>query len=211
MPTAIYFAALTPDPAFSEWLWAAKARGRALAGDQLYLQDPPHLTVYLATFPAETDWTALDDALETIPRCTLTTTGWHVFAGDVLTGRQTLVCDLRAEDATALRAVQLRTAELLAPRRDIAATRARYDDAWPRLSTVERANVERWGFPFVGEIWHPHFTVAAIDAAVWPAVWTALASEPPAGEIVCDTLTLYRLDDCKPVMVREIPLQRRLP
>jgi hypothetical protein len=127
--------------------------------------------------------------------------GWHVFEADVLTDRNTLVCDLSRETQEALRAVQCSTVAALADLRDRTLTRARYEPAWQRLPDTERTNVESVGFPFVGPIWHPHVSIASILRKDWEPVRAAFESIDPSGPFRLPWLTLYRLEKEHPVVV----------
>jgi 2'-5' RNA ligase len=197
------FVALAPDAALSDFLRAAKRRTRELVGPQLYLDDPPHLTLFLAAFPDEGAALGVWDELRrglTAPSGRLI--GWHVFAADPLTGNETLVGAVAPEDKERLRGVQARVLDLVAPRRDEAATAARFAARLPQLSAEQRTSLQRCGFPYTGAGWEPHFTVASIRAADWPAAWAALRNHPPSGPFACPRLQLYRLDDGHPTLVR---------
>lgn len=77
----------------------------------------------------------------------------------------------------------------------------RYDAAWQRLPDVERSNIESFGFPFVGPIWHPHVSIASIQRKAWAAVWPDFAGIQPAGPFQLPWMTLYRLEAEKPVLI----------
>jgi 2'-5' RNA ligase len=200
--TSPYFVALEPDDESLEKVLGWKRRVRELVGSQLYLDDPPHLTLYLAIFRNELDLAAVVKRLAGSLRLPpLEMCGWHVFEADVLTDRNTLVCDLSRRTQDALRAVQCSTVEALADLRDRSQTRARYEPSWQRLPETERTNVETVGFPFVGTIWRPHVSVASILRKDWEAVWAAFASVDPSGPFRLPRLTLYRLEQEHPVVV----------
>ena len=178
---------------------ALKGRVADLVGDQLYISDPPHMTLYLAAFrdPVAVA-NAMAGAMADVSAPSIEVVGWHVFAGDPLTGRHSLVCQLKTEDHARLKAVQRQIVAALAPLRDVSATRDRFAAAWARLGDIERDNVEAYGFPFVGPIWHPHFTLASIDEDAWETVWQALERDPPVGPVRCHWVTLYRLIEGHP-------------
>ena len=93
--THVRFLALTPDPRFAAAVKKYKARVREAVGSQLYLDDPPHLTIYLAVFDdTERLLERLARELGDIPTPRAEVTGWHVFANDALTGNQTLYVNL---------------------------------------------------------------------------------------------------------------------
>ncbi|MBS0208538.1 MAG: 2'-5' RNA ligase family protein [Planctomycetes bacterium] len=201
------FFSLEPDPALTTLILDYKQRTRRVAGDQLYLSDPPHLTVYLAAFASSAK---LDEAWDRIVgrlvAPTFEITGWHLFEQDALTGRQTLVCDLCAADRDIFRALQRTVVDAAAPWRDRRATEQRYAGRLDRLQHVEREQVERVGFPFVGDGWHPHFSIASIATGDWPRVRAELWNDPPRGRFTCPRLQLYELHDGHPRLVRSSSL-----
>jgi 2'-5' RNA ligase superfamily protein len=193
------FVVLEPDAALGSLIQGFKDQARSLAGDQLYLADPPHLTVYLAVFAST------DALLERWPQVSaraldlsVNLVGWHVFEADAMTGGQTLVCNIAARDKDRLRKLQREIVELLAPLRDPPATRARYAPRMEFLSPDQRQCVDRYGFPFVGDGWEPHFTIASIHPTNWPAVWQALEPQAPHGAYRCARWRLWWLVDGKP-------------
>src|SRR5262245_61029621 len=205
--THVRFLALTPDPRFAATVKKYKARVREAVGPQLYLDDPPHVTLYLAVFgDGERLLERLARELADIPTPRAEVTGWHVFANDVLTGNQTLVFDFRPEDREALRQVQAAVVSAAAPLRDGKATVARYAARLDKLAPVEADCIARCGFPFVGSAWHPHVTVASIRPADWSAVERDVLPSLPSAACSFPVLHEYDLIDGKPVEVGEIHL-----
>ena len=200
--------ALEPDDAFGRQVLAYKERARRLAGEQLYLDDPPHLTLCLAVFDAATDLAGPIGALSRrVAAPTVTVRGWHVFEADQLTGNYTLVCDVTPDSRSALEPIQREAVGVAAPLRNPSASRACYDKSWQRLSDDERANVDRFGFPFVGPIWHPHVTVASFRPEDWSAVWSELAGTPPDAVVCFPRLAIYALNQEQPVLIERFALE----
>jgi 2'-5' RNA ligase len=205
--TETQFLALEPDDAFAGRVLAYKQRVAQLAGKQRYLSDPPHLTLYLGAYGRGTDLAGPIGALcRRLATPTVTVGGWHVFEADQLTGDHTLVCDVTPATRFPLEQIQRDAVGVAAPLRDPNATRARYGPAWPRLSEAERANVVRFGFPFVGAAWHPHVTVASVRPEDWQKVWSELADTPPEAVVRFPTLAVYRLEE-EPVLVERFCLE----
>ncbi len=196
------FAAIEPDADLHRLVQCYKDETRTLVGEQLYLADPPHLTIYLAVFPtveaALDRWRLLTtDGLD----LSIEIVGWHVFDADALTGNHTLVCDLAPVDKACLRDVQKQVVERLAAARDPEATRQRYAPRLHLLSDAQRAAIALQGFPYLGDGWEPHFTIASIRPGDWPRVWNALANRPPRGSFRCPRIRLYKLVDGVPVAI----------
>jgi 2'-5' RNA ligase len=205
-----YFLALDPDAAFASAVRDRKLQVRQLVGDQLYLGDPPHVTLYLGLFPSEPELrTAVTHAAGRIAPVTADAAGWHVFSADPLTGNHSLVCDITPEGRRRLVEMQREVVAAMAPLRDPDACCRRYAATWSNLSVIEKQNVIDLGFPFVGEIWHPHITIASVKPADWDPVWAALADSPPSGGVRFDSLTLYALETSQPVRLVEIDLEDR--
>lgn len=202
------FLALEPERAFAVRVLAYKKRTAELAGPQLYLEDPPHLTLYVGAFPEGADVAAASAAVASnLPAPATAITGWHVFDNDQLTGNQTLVCQIDPQQRQGLRNWQQRIAAAVSPLRDADACRSRYAPCWHRLAQLEQDNVEQWGFPFLGTIWHPHLTIASVRASDWATVWPTLAAEPPAGTVCFPSLNLYALDAGQPVLLERFRLE----
>ena len=203
------FLALEPDEAFSNTVRARKQQVRDLVGEQQFLADPPHSTLYLARY---TNTATLVSRAVAAARCLAAPraelAGWHVFAADQLTGKHTLVCGLSEASKRGLRDVQQQVVEAVAPLRDRASTRARYDSAWARLSPEERTSVEEWGFPYVGAILQPHVTIASIDQDAWPMVWSELEPLAPQGPVAFPAMCLFALDGERPVLLGRFAVQR---
>jgi ribonuclease H / adenosylcobalamin/alpha-ribazole phosphatase len=201
------FLALEPDVATAEQVRGYKARVRQLVGDQLYLSDPPHLTLYLAMF------SDVDTVVDAARRCAkslaaplLSIAGWHTFAGDPLTGLNTLVLDFTDRDRSRLRVVQQRVVSALSINRDATATLDRINGRWTQLSALERESACRWGFPYVGDGWHPHLTVASIRPDDWPAVERELLATQPTGAVHCPQLQVFQLIDDEPRLLESFGL-----
>ena len=205
--TRARFVALHPDERLTALLWRYKERTRELAGPQTFLDHPPHLTVYLSEFPEGTRLSpSLEELAEGLAAPRVRVLGWHVFAGDPLTGGNTLVCDIHPEDQQALRRVQGRVVAAVSELRDRPATEERFSPRRSTLSDGQWADVTERGFPYLGDGWIPHFTVASIKPEDWDRVYSELGDDPPSGEFTCSELCEYELIDGHNHLVRVIPL-----
>lgn len=205
----VFFFALEPELRLSAKIKARKAILQRVGGDQQYIDDPPHLTLYLAAFR---DGRRLADSMAeivagvTAPCVRLN--GWGVFASDPLTGNTTLFAAIEPANQSHLRQLQSRVIGSIAAMRDDASTNRRYAGVWTRLSSARQQAIERSGFPYVGEDWQPHFTIASVAPAAWPTVWQHLQDAPIIAEGLCDALVLYRLEAERPVEVARWHLSR---
>jgi 2'-5' RNA ligase len=202
------FLALSPDDAFTATVLDCKRRVGRRIGPQLYLDDPPHLTLYLARFP---QLPTLGSAAQAVAQKMRTPParvfGWHVFRADPLNGNHTLVCDIDPEHRRDLAKCQQQICAAVSPLRDAESTQARYAPYWRKLPAAAQANVTQWGFPFVGSIWHPHVTIAAIRPADWDRIWPELENTPPVGAVRFPKLCLFALEEGRPVLLERFDLE----
>lgn len=201
------FLGLEPDARLSERICKYKRRVHALVGPQTFLDHPPHLTLYLAAFA---NGASVADAVALVVRelsaVRTSIVGWHTFWADQLTGRHTLVCQLDDETVNKLREVQHSVISALAPLRHLKVTANRYANRLASLSPIEQASIASSGFPFTGEHWHPHLTIASINATDWPVIERELMPSPPQLDGCFPALALYRLVDEHPIILRRFPL-----
>ncbi|HEY2883243.1 MAG TPA: 2'-5' RNA ligase family protein [Pirellulales bacterium] len=203
------FLSLDPDPTIGGLLLRYKRRVLELAGPQMFLDHPPHVTAYLANFSAQA--IVLEAAKKLADEVTpqeISIIGWHVFERDQLTGGNTLVFQFDEATQRRLRTLQRKVVDCLAPLRHNAATKRRYRNRFANLLEVEKQSIEERGFPFTGANWHPHLTVASVRPDNWPPVAAELLAETPRIVGLCSSITVYRLQSGQPVAVKTFPLRR---
>ena len=202
------FIALEPDDGFARLVHGYKERLRGRVGEQVYLDHPPHMTLYSSVFPEGADLSGpLRQIAGRLTAPQVAIRGWHVFEADQLTGNHTLVCNVTEESRVLLRRIQQAAIDVAAPLRDRQAARACYGESWDRLSDQQRANVERFGFPFVGPIWRPHVTVASVRPEDWEAAWAELEGSPPETAARFPFFSLFGLEGDEPFLVERFALE----
>jgi 2'-5' RNA ligase len=210
-PSVGVFIALEPPPALFSSITLAKELVNDCVGEQKYLKDPPHLTLQVGNFyslPAVIS--ALSISLQNVRRPMVNIDGWHVFYDDPLTGGHTVVTATDESSKSQLRHIQSIILASLVPLRDTEASTDRYKPGWKSLSIIRQQSVLRFGFPFTGQDWHPHVSVASVEKSLWGKVYNQLVGVAPRGEFEFQSVILYRLDDDQaPVPVREFPLLPR--
>ena len=207
-PLTTCFLALIPDEEFSATVLRYKRLAERRVGAQLYLADPPHLTLYLAAFQGVASLARIArDAAASIHVPVASVCGWHVFHADPLSASHTLVCDIDSDQRRDLANCQHRICAAVSPLHDSESAVSRYASSWERLSESAKANVKQWGFPFVGPIWHPHITIASIRPADWDAIWPALENDPPSGTVRFPKLCLYALEEGRPLLLERFDLE----
>lgn len=190
------FIALEPEERLYNLVLKAKKIVSETVGSQKYLQDPPHLTLQVGSFA---DMDKVEAILLRVAQAlsvdSIHLNGWHVFRDDPLTGGHTVVTNISDEDQIKLRNIQSLVLEATRPLLNIEPCIQRYSASWEKLSPVQRASTEAWGFPFTGADWHPHVTVASISRDHWSFVWDTLEKLSPHGVFSFPKICLYQLDD----------------
>jgi hypothetical protein len=202
------FAALIPEPSWHERILGLKQTVRVVAGHQRYLDDPPHLTVFLAIFPdLDAIVPHLNRCCDSLPPVTAEIEGWHVFRNDPLTNGHTVVCSIASTSQDMLRRLQKQVITAIAPLRDPVASRSRYTASWQQLSPVRQNSVSLHGFPFTGDDWQPHVSICSVAPPHWDAAWAALSPAEPRGIMRFSALHWYELIDGVPQLHTKIPLR----
>lgn len=208
MTSRVAFISLEPDVRLATLVRGYKRRVKQLVGEQLYLTDPPHTTLYLAAFDnLNCVAKALFSLAMEIEAIEVLLDGWHVFHGDTLTGNHTLVCHWSEASQRAARRIQTKVLQRLSPLRNLAATEKRFAPRWTGLTNDQQRSVIEKGFPFTGEAWHPHLTIASIRPKDWDQAFAVLSPDPPQVAGMAKGLKLYELVGNTPKPILSIPFQ----
>jgi 2'-5' RNA ligase len=208
MTSRVAFISLEPDESLASLVGEYKRRVRQLTGNQLFLSDPPHTTLYLAAFDQLNRVAkALFNLALGIEPIEITLDGWHVFENDALTGNHTLVCHWSEASQRAARQIQKKVVDRLSPLRNLATTEKRFSSRWTRLTQEQQRSVIEKGFPYTGPAWHPHLTIASIKPSDWEKAFGELRTAPPKITGMAKGLKLYELVGDTPRPILTIPFQ----
>ncbi len=196
------FAGIVPRGLLLDVIQVCKREVLRIAGDQEYLSHTPHLTMYLSVFE-DTDrvYDALGRVASRIIVPKIQIEGWDVFAGDCMTGGNTLVMKINDADKQALRTLQRQIINQLAPLRDTEASANRYRPHFASFSEARRQAVENLGFPFVGDDWQPHFTIASVRQEDWHKVWEQFDRFPIHASFDEMDIGLFQVEDGHPRLI----------
>jgi 2'-5' RNA ligase len=186
---------LEPEEKLYNFILRAKKIVSETVGYQKYLEDPPHLTLQVGSFAdMEKVATTLQRVTQEADINSIYLNGWHVFRDDPLTGGNTVVTNFPDEYHIKLREIQSLVLQATRAFLNIEACFQRYSSSWEKLTPVQRASTEAWGFPFTGTDWHPHVTVASISRDHWSLVWDTLQKFSPHGVFTFPRMCLYRIN-----------------
>ena len=179
-----------------------KDEARSLVGKQLYLRDKPHLTLYVGRFENVSSFQEkLARLVGTFGRTSFSVDDWLVFADDPVTKRDTLACGIDTSSISGLREIQDKVIGLLNRHRKKGLIR-RYGSAYSMMDAILRKNCDEFGYPFVGEIWKPHFGIASFEHKAFINIWERMKEKCPVGTYAIASLTVYGLDEESEVLTR---------
>lgn len=190
-----YALLLLPDERLAEQIESVKQAVARKVGPQRYLDHPPHITLTKSCFRQRSEMThCLSQwlAQTTFPR--LQTAGWHLFEADPLTGESTIVCTLNASSTQTLRHLQTTLLEAVAGQRDRQASLELYTAAWDRLSPLRQQSIETWGFPYTGDDWIPHLTIASLPPSAASIAWPMVQEFSITNDFSLTSLHIIRLE-----------------
>ena len=110
----VYVVTLEPGKKLHEEIISIKNKVKSIVGDQLYLKHNPHLTLYVGNFDGLDNFSdELDAYAAGIKNNDVKITGWFVFKDDVITKKNTLVCELSDNSISNLKSVQQEVVDIM--------------------------------------------------------------------------------------------------
>lgn len=187
------FFSLQPDKTVCAFLKNCKQTALSLAGEQKYINDEPHLTLYLNKFHNINNLIKELNNSFSFPKLEITLNGWKTFYNDPLTGGHTLVISFDNESLEILRDIQKRLINIVCKYR-IENILDRYKVS-TNFTKSMKESIMLYGFPFVGKIWEGHFTVASFDIPNFAVVWEKLQQLSPPTKTEISVMNFYNI--CK--------------
>jgi hypothetical protein len=155
---------------------------------QAYTCHPPHSTLLFGDYGSPEKWIGkLRAAIKLVPPFSLSTDTWQEFPNDLqAAGGHTIA--YRVKLSPELLRLQLIVAEIIAPFREPASV------AHP-LAHCEPfgRSLERFGFPFVGPHWIPHFTIGSPQVPAHDPLLVTLMAGSAAHEFQVNHIAIWRV------------------
>lgn len=192
MNTKKQFFSLNPDKGLYNFLKNCKKIALNLAGTQKYLLDEPHLTLYAGKFlEIEKLIKDIDDNFR-FQKLEIKLDGWKTFYDDPVTGGHTLVVGIAEESLKILRDLQIRLINIANKYRSkniLAMYKALYNTSEPIKNSLSL-----YGFPFVGEIWEGHFTIASFEKSCFDKIYKKLKRFKMPEKTVIDRMNFHSIE-----------------
>lgn len=170
-------------------------------GSTRYSDHPPHLTILTGYYPVQEEWLgSAAQSLSGLRGLEIRVTGPHVFFDDVQAGGgHTLALKVEREDP--LVRLQIEVAERIS--KDRKKVRS---DLFSKGVLGE--SFERYGFPFVGTHWIPHFTLACLPVVRSHPRIEGFLKRPFSAKFFVDKITVWEISESRHERISEIPLTR---
>jgi len=161
-----YFLALTPQNELNEKISSDKKRIFEEIGDQQYLMDPPHITLYVGqTSNMDKVIFALDKFMHSNKNkvsLRINIEGWKLFSDDIVTRKDAIALGFDKETVVNLRQFQTEVINYLIEKKAIYVTEDeihhRYSDS-EKFKAEQRKLLAEKGYPFIGKEWIPHINI----------------------------------------------------
>jgi hypothetical protein len=186
-----YVFCLEPEKRLYNIIQKIKNNAKTAVGNKLYLNDPPHMTLYLGYFDITPNKLRekLIDNLESneIP---IELEKEEIFGPDPITKKKTLLVKIR--DDSRLNNLQKRIIKITKPHLSNQRLN-RYKNQ--KLAPNLEKNVQEYGYPFVGEIWKPHISIASFDIESFNQFYNKSKIDFPEGKYILNNFVIYELDE----------------
>lgn len=156
---------------------------------QAYCSHPPHCTLLFGNFGSPADWLqTLRKSVATLDAFELETDSWQQFPGDPLAGGGHTVA-YRAHRSPALGSLQQTVADCVAPFKVTASA------PHPLTGTEPFAtSLRKFGSPFVGSHWIPHFTIGSPMVSAMDPLLAQLMSGSSCHRFTVRALSVWHVE-----------------
>jgi hypothetical protein len=166
-----------------------------------YLTDPPHLTLFIGEFK-ETILSVLDNfPLKHYRLCSdRYLVSLNSFNTDPVTGKKTLFFKILGEDS--LSKFQTSLINLINPFR-IDRNFNRYESETFSKNKIFKSNLEKYGYPFVGDIWIPHISIGSFGREYPTKEIESFFQKIKETKFNFNKLVIYELKDDDSIIMRK--------
>jgi len=171
-----------PGNELEDFVLSWKAKAGLIEPNAIYLHHPVHSTLFLFYGEREKESEYLSKILDVPPK--FTSVQWLVFENDAVTNGDTLTIGLGK--SVAWESFQLKLAESMKP---FIVKPIEYPNSW---DGPFKKSYQDFGFPFVGNHWMPHVSIASLKNKSF--IQEAIRTPIEINEINCGELALYRIE-----------------
>lgn len=190
-----YFISLDPDKNISDKIIEQKNTIFELVGEQKYLSHPPHTTAIVFTSDnIDKVIQELAKLSSQISRFEVEIKGLHIFYNDAFTEGNSITYSFDEKSTEKLKKIQM----LIIDKINKYNTKKFIEQDSPiyaALGNKEKENAVKYGFPFVGNVWFPHITLASINKEDFEEVYDKINSSPIKSKLSIPSISLYKVGE----------------
>ena len=163
-----------------------------------FFYHPPHLTIYL--FNSSSSENKIISKFKKIrfKKITIDYDNWKTFDNDQNSGKDTVVLAFQLN--TEIKKLQEAIAQSL---NNLKTSKIEYKNEWEGLF---KKSYLKWGYPFVGKHWIPHFTIGSFSKKNKSYLNELISKKNKFNKILIDEISLCRVNDDKHITISKILL-----
>ena len=179
-----YYISLNPSKKLIDLINEQKKLIEKILGNQKYLHHPPHFTLIIFTTDnLDKVSLELENLAKKIPKINIALKDLHIFYNDSMTDGHTITYSLSEQKIKLLREIQLKI-----------------------INAIDRFNTKKFDYPFIGDNWIPHISIASIEPAKFDLIFERLKPIRIQGEFLIESLNLYKVGDENSFLIRSFEL-----
>lgn len=196
-----YFICLEPEKKLGEKINSQKRFILQNIGQQAYLDHPPHTTLFVFTTNDLTNIERRLGKIKEFKEIIVEIDKMDVFYDDAFTGGNTAIYSFREDSLEKLRDIQKKSFKMIEEflTKELFKEKLR---SLKNLGDAERKNIETYDFPYFGNNWIPHITLASIDKDLFSKVFGWLKENEIKGSFKLDAISLYKNDE-PPTLIKK--------
>ena len=201
-----YAFCLEPEKRLYEIVSSIKKEILAKYGSSLYLEDPPHITLYVGRFKDKflEESKYLTNLVKENHGICISVEVTFIFGPDPITGMDTPIYLVKSTPE--LRRLQEETIHFLEKHREKGIVK--------RYSTIKfeksfQNNLDKYGYPFVGSVWKPHISLGSFNKNCVDLNKIKWEDKVKPGNYKIKELVIYSLDEDseKLTEIKRIPFE----
>jgi 2'-5' RNA ligase len=202
-----YYIALNPEKKLTDLINEQKSMVRTMIGEQTYLSHPPHFTLFHFTLR---DPEKFYPGLEKIARNTnsfpINLRNFYIFHNYSFTNGNIITYSVLNKDLNSLRKIQQMVINEVNPF-NMRGIYLKENESYRKMSKAEKNNINDYGFPFVGDSWIPHITIALINSDKFSEVFEKIKEKPVFGKFLIDSINLYKVGEKTSELIKKFELK----
>ena len=191
-----YVVTLEPEKKIADEIIRIKQKIQQEIGHQLYIRDPPHITLYLGYFKNSPDdilYETLKEIKEKLSPIEVAIGELDTFGKDIISKKETLFLTIedKYEKIQKVQKVIIDSLNLYRTKK----IPLRYKESYNSLNKTLKENIDKYGYPFVGEIFIPHISFGLFNHPKSKEIIKKLISKFPYGNYKLNRIVIYRLNE----------------